>query len=325
MTLTGFEIFNIAYPSAVCSVPEGTCLLAYRGSIAHGMYVPSADPASIDDVDLMGVVLGSERNYLGMQDWGSRGTREVKQGKYDCVYYELKKMVSLLLQGNPNVMSMLWCKDYLSCSPAGRALIDARHIFVGKHVYNAFAGYAHAQMEKMETRNPDELRQYLAATAEAKFRGIHPNHKGEKFPEPERDTGELRDIANYGDERLHSSLAHFIRKGENIGYLGDKRKQLVLKNGYDTKNAAHLVRLLRMCREFMQSGELLVFRSDAAELLDIKAGKWDLSRVKEHAAELFRLCREARDASALPDEPDREAAERLVIGILRDHLGVRNA
>jgi hypothetical protein len=63
------------------------------------------------------------------------------------------------------------------------------------------------------------------------------------------------------------------------GY-GDKRKQLVLRHGYDSKNAAHLIRLLRMCVEFMKNGELVVSRPDAAELLDIKAGKWTLEQVK---------------------------------------------
>ena len=34
---------------------EGLILLGYRGSIAHGMYVPQEDPDSIDDKDVMGV------------------------------------------------------------------------------------------------------------------------------------------------------------------------------------------------------------------------------------------------------------------------------
>lgn len=321
--MTDWSIFNLKNPDGICKIPGGTIMLAYRGSIAHNMYVPGTDPNSIDDVDLMGFVIGAESCYLGLTEWGSRGTKEYKEAQYDCVFYELRKAVSLLLQGNPNILGMLWLRweDYLYLTSAARELIANRHLFIGKHVYNAFAGYAYAQLEKMESRDPAELREYMAVTAELKHRGSHPNHKGEIFPEPERATGAARDAANWDTEKLIARLRHYQKKGENIGYLGEKRKGLVLEHGYDSKNAAHLIRLLRMCKEFMATGELTVYRTtDAAELLDIKRGKWLLSDIKRYADELFAECKAARDASTLRSEPDREGAERLMIQILRNSL-----
>jgi hypothetical protein len=94
----------------------------------------------------------------------------------------------------------------------------------------------------------------------------------------------------------------------------------VLEHGYDSKNAAHCVRLLRMAGEYLRTGELTVFRPDADELLEIKRGKWALSRVKDHANELFAGMKEARDISPLPDEPNRDEAEKLLIRIVRDSL-----
>jgi hypothetical protein len=234
-------------------------------------------------------------------------------------------MLSLLLQGNPNVLSLLWLRpqDYLLLTDAGRSMIENRHLFAGKHVYNAFAGYAHQQLSKMEIRDPDELRMYLALTAEAKIRGIHPNHKGEVIPYPDNydtDSGEARNAKAHRDEVLLSKLQHFMKKGENLCYLGDKRKHLVLEHGYDSKNAAHCVRLLRMAGEYLRTGELTVFRPDADELLEIKRGKWALSQVKAHADDLFAGMRDARDASPLPDEPNRDEAEKLLIRIVRDTL-----
>ena len=111
-----------------------------------------------------------------------------------------------------------------------------------------------------------------------------------------------------------------MKKGENLGYLGDKRKQLVLEHGYDSKNAAHCVRLLRMAGEYLRTGELIVHRPDADELLEIKRGKWGLSRVKAHADELFAGMRGARDTSPLPEEPDRQAAEALLVKIVRESV-----
>lgn len=305
------------------SPPPETFWLAYRGSIAHGMFIPSTDPKSIDDIDLMGFVFGSRENYFGLHEWGSRRTKEIKQGAYDVVLYEIRKAVSLLLQGNPNILSMLWVagEHTLIRQPAAQALIDNRELFLGKHVYNAFAGYAHQQMEKMETRDPAELREYLAVTAELKERGQHPNHKGERILRTDStETGESRDARNWDLEKLLARLRHFQRKGENLGYMGDKRKQLVLEHGYDSKNAAHLIRLLRMCVEFFQTGKMNVKRPDANELLDIKRGKWKLDDIKALATDLFADARAAKDASGMPEGPDHTGAEWLLVRLIEGRL-----
>jgi hypothetical protein len=342
------ELFNKEDPSKSFQVPDNVCFMAYRGSVAHNMWVPGSDPNSIDDVDLIGVVLAPVECYLGLQQWGSTGTKEVKQNQYDAVFYEIKKAVSLLLQGNPNILSLLWThpQHIIYRSEVSELLINNRNLFVGKHVYNSFAGYAHAQLEKMESRDPAQLRDYIAVTNELKYRGAHPNHKGEQFPRENAlpfpdsihiaiDSGdfECMEDANRramsgveynayctSTDVLLQKLASYHKKGENLGYMGDKRKRLVLEHGYDAKNAGHLIRLLRMCIEFLQTGELQVYRTDAEELLDIKRGKWELSWVKEHAAELFVQAKEARDKSTLPSEPDREGAEKMLVQILRKHV-----
>jgi hypothetical protein len=322
-----------------CSIPDGTFLLGYRGSIAHNMHVPQSDPSSIDDIDLMGFVVGGPEHYFGLKEWGSRGTKEYWEGKYDCVFYEARKAVSLLLQGNPNIVSMLWLRPehYIYRSPEANLLIQNRHLFVGRHVYNSFAGYASAQLRKMETRDPAELRDYVAVTWELKYRGAHPNHKGEVFPRrvdidaevrrgltPEQlMDGEQLNAYFTKTDALLQKLASYHKKGENIGYLGDKRKQLVLDHGYDAKNAAHCVRLLRMCVDFLKTGEMTVYRTaDADELLDIKRGKWTLERVKAHADELFQAAKAARDASTLPEQPDCDGAERILVQIVKSRLGL---
>jgi len=105
------------------------------------------------------------------------------------------------------------------------------------------------------------------------------------------------------------------------GYMGAKRKQLIKKYGYDTKNAAHLIRLLTMGTEILNTGRPKVFRDEDAEmLLDIKTGKWSLEKVKDLSKELFKGAKEAHEASKLPEEPDFDRAEVLVMSILQDHL-----
>lgn len=97
------------------------------------------------------------------------------------------------------------------------------------------------------------------------------------------------------------------------GYMGEKRKQLVDRYGYDCKNAAHAIRLFRMGIEFMQTGEMLVRRPDAEELKRIKSGAWTMREVDVAVNDTEREARAARDASTLPDAPDEDWAERMML------------
>lgn len=108
------------------------------------------------------------------------------------------------------------------------------------------------------------------------------------------------------------------------------RAALERRVGYDAKNAMHLVRLLRMCREILTNGSVTVKRPDASELLDIRNGAWSYERLSSWAAqqdaELDAVC----DASPLPRAPDREAldalctdvVERAIMRIYADARGV---
>ena len=104
------------------------------------------------------------------------------------------------------------------------------------------------------------------------------------------------------------------------GYMGKKRKALVDKYGYDCKNAAHCIRLLKMGMEFLTEGSLNVFREDAPWLLEIKRGEWKLSEVKSVAKRLFELADEAYIKSTLPAEPDYDKINELVKKILLNYI-----
>ncbi len=111
---------------------------------------------------------------------------------------------------------------------------------------------------------------------------------------------------------------HKMTHGAHEGYMGEKRKEIVARFGYDTKNAAHLIRLLRVGIEFLREGYLRVDRGglDATELLDIKHGAWTLEQVQDEAASLFRRAEEAHDRSTLPQCPDRGRINALCVAIV---------
>jgi predicted nucleotidyltransferase len=87
------------------------------------------------------------------------------------------------------------------------------------------------------------------------------------------------------------------------------------------KNAAHLIRLLRMGIEFLTEGILYVERTnDATQLLEIKHGEWSLDSVKQEAERLFTLCQEAYIHSPLPPKPDSEKINTICIELLQSKI-----
>lgn len=280
--------------------------LAYVGSHSHGTYVPPTDPDAIDDVDLMGVVLPPPRFVVGVdtfEHW------VCQREELDIVVYSLHKFVGLLLKGNPNVLGLLWLRpeDYLLRSPLFDRLIASRHLFAAKSVYASFAGYASGQLQRMTSYSPAIQAEIDTLTVELEAAGWYLNEvmDGRPVPMPK---GITPDEANAKAARLRHLRAKY-----HSAYMGEKRRNLVVRHGYDTKNAAHLVRLLAMCEEFMQTGTLNVYRTHDADLLRaIKRGEWTLDAVKELAETMFARVKVARDASTLPDQPDRRAVSLLL-------------
>jgi predicted nucleotidyltransferase len=99
------------------------------------------------------------------------------------------------------------------------------------------------------------------------------------------------------------------------GYMGQKRKDLKAKFGYDVKNAAHLVRLMTMAIETLETGRMEVRRPpmEAKRLIHIKQGGWTLEQVKHEAEALFDRAVTALHNTKLPAHPDDSVVNQLVI------------
>lgn len=295
-------------------LPEGLISLCWRGSIAHGMYVPQSNPDSIDDKDVMGVYVGPLEHYLG---FGRKDVYEQWAGEWDCVFYELRKFIGLLLNCNPNVLSLLWLKPngIIYENEIGARLREHRDLFVTKKAYHSFSGYAHAQFKKMISFNQEAQALMTQLEEQLTALGINPDSCDAGHALRTLDdqpfvgaTPEMMEVVKrYRGER---------RRYYSGGYMGQKRRELVRRVGYDAKNAAHLIRLLRMGIEFLIEGTIHVERVDAPELLEIKRGAWPLEKVKTEAERLFQLSQEAYVRSPLPPEPDRDRAERLCVQMI---------
>lgn len=102
----------------------------------------------------MGVYVGPLEHYLG---FGRRDVYEQWEADWDCVFYELRKFIGLLLNCNPNVLSLLWLKPngIIYESTLGARLRENRDLFVTKKAFHSFSGYAHQQFKKMISFNQE--------------------------------------------------------------------------------------------------------------------------------------------------------------------------
>jgi hypothetical protein len=291
-------------------------VLALMGSHSHGTYLPPEEPEAVDDVDLLGFVVPPLPFHLGLPRWEHW---RLQVDELDVVLYSLEKAVRLLLKSNPNIIGLLWLRDeeYVYRHPTFERLRARRDIFSSQAAAEAFAGYAYAQLKRMEAFNLERMAEY-----EALSRLIRQH--GPPAEVLEADAAKLRYIvANWGLDLDTLNRFRKVHRDYFSGYMGEKRKAMVRKYQYDVKNAAHLIRLLRMGTEFLEAGRLQVYRTtDAAELKQIKRGRWTLEQVKAEAERLFAGIEDARRRSPLKPEPDTLAANDLLIEIHRAMLGL---
>lgn len=291
---------------------QSSCvMLCYVGSHSHGTYVPPTDPDAIDDTDLMAVLIPPRQYITGLdsfEGWNAQWE------ELDVVVYSFHKFARLLLKSNPNVLGTLWLRpqDYLIQRPAWVRLIEERHLFATRGAHAAFAGYANGQLERMVSYSPAIQEEIDGLQAKLEACGWTLQDVMDKRPVPMPYGGTTPAEANAWADRLR-----YLRAKYHAAYMGEKRRGLVVRHGYDTKNAAHLIRLLKMCVGFLKTGEMEVYRTtDAAQIMEIKRGEWPLENVKAYAEALFAEAKVARDDSQLPYQIDFRAVSDLVVDIV---------
>lgn len=131
------------------------------------------------------------------------------------------------------------------------------------------------------------------------------------------------------EREYESAMTHWKQYQDWKKSRNAARAGLEEKYGYDTKHGAHLVRLLRMGREILTTGQVNVWRGgpngDAAELLSIRRGEWSYDKLVEYS--------EAEDASlneiyknkayTIPNAPARNKIDELCVRLVEDALSLR--
>jgi predicted nucleotidyltransferase len=123
-------------------------------------------------------------------------------------------------------------------------------------------------------------------------------------------------------ERQYASLKQQYDQYQNWKKTRNKtRSALEEKYGYDTKHAYHLVRLIRMCREVLTTGKVIVKRPDREELLAIRNGAWTYDQLIEFAKkEEVELNALYDSTNILPKKPDFKKLDKLCMTLVEKSL-----
>lgn len=125
------------------------------------------------------------------------------------------------------------------------------------------------------------------------------------------------------EKEYRNALKNWEDYQRHLKQRNQKRLETEKKFGFDTKNASHLVRLVRMCKEIVTTEKVFVKRPDAEELQAIRNGAWSYDQLIEYVdrenQELEKLTR----TSKLPGQPPIEKIQNLLIEMHKEFYQIK--
>lgn len=104
----------------------------------------------------------------------------------------------------------------------------------------------------------------------------------------------------------------------NLSTAAEGRNDLVDRFGYDTKKAMHSIRLLLGCVQILKEGDFSTYRPERKLLVDIREGKYLYQDILEMVSGLQKTIELEYKKSALPDTPNRDKINELLMSIVED-------
>lgn len=305
-------------------------ILTVAGSIAYGTSNESSD------VDLRGVAVETRKNIMGLSTFEQFEDRET-----DTVIYGFKKFISLCLSCNPNMMELLGTNEEhcILLTEEGRLLRKNAGLFLSKRAIQSFGNYATAQLRRLQNAlirdysNDTEAEEHILnrvhnqmAHLKKSFRSLSGGEMElylDKSTKPDKDMEIFMDIQLHhfplrDFKTIYSDISTVVRDYSAINHRNNKKDEPHLY-----KHAMHLLRLLATGTDILNGKGIITYRSDEQELF------LSIRRVKLSFEEIFRLVdeyearfKQAAANTALPDEPDFQQVERLMMEIYTKRLAL---
>ncbi len=299
---------------------DRTIFLTIHGSNAFGTNIPDSD------LDVKGICIPPKEIILGFNN----KFEQAEQNDPDLVIYSLQKFMYMAANCNPSLIEFLYPEPrfHIIKTGLGQKLINNRHLFLSKKAKHTFNGYAISQLKRMRTHRAWLLNPPKKQPQRADY-GLEEGKKVSSSVQGAFDNLLKRGATFDGavmvlldKEKKYATAVNHWKQYENWKKTRNPaRAKLEAKFGYDVKHAMHLVRLMRMCREILTTGKVIVFRPDAEELLAIRNGAWKyeelISWAEKQDEELNELY---EDCNILPHQPDREKLNDLCIELVEELL-----
>jgi uncharacterized protein len=356
-------IFNDLYNSN-----EHLLIKCISGSQAYGLQTNASD------TDIRGIFIQPKNTWYGLP-----APDQYADDKNDIVYYELQKVVQLLLKNNPNILELINTpKDSILYKHPLMQLFTPE-LFLSKLCLQSFAGYAFAQIDKAQGLNKkimnpmDEQRKGLldfcwvaqsngsilladwlaqqnisinqcgisaiehmkncyhlyvnkGKDDVVKFKGIIDKDNVQLVLSsiPKQYTAATLIYCNI--EGFQKYCTDYTAYWQWVKNRNQVRYQANISNNtnYDTKNMMHTFRLLNMAYEIATEHTINVHRPDKDFLLNIRNATYSYDTLIAMANDKLQIIKEAFASSTLPNAPNINKVEEILIGVREEWYANKN-
>lgn len=301
--------------------------LTLSGSHAYGTNVEGSD------IDIRGVAGSPET--LGFNHF-----EQAIDNRTDTVIYAVNKFVSLLAQGNPNIIELLGNDPelYVNMTPEGQMLLDNKELFLTRRVAYSYGGFANDQLRRLQMgllRNgtsPEPLKNKFEKRSLDRLVAGQGKDDVFKISISEEVDSEGKhpllisgSLNNYPVNSLKSLLRGLTTTIDQ--YEQPQHPKAQKDAAHINKHAMHLVRLYYTAFDILEQGRIVTCRDkEREELLAIRNGKY-MCEDGSYAPEFFefvdalekRFQNDVRK-TPLPAKPDFGKIEELLVEINKSYL-----
>lgn len=306
-------------------------LLTIGGSHAYGTSNANSD------IDIRGIATERPQEIIGLSSF-----EQVVDLNTDTTIYSFKKIVSLLLNMNPNTIEIFGTRDDMIfyINKYGKMLKDNLDLFLSQKVIDSFGGYALQQLRRLENALANdhypqaEKEKHIANSIRNQFShfervytsfdkgsivlNVKPSEKENMDSEIYMDIN-IKDYPLRDFKAIYAEMSNVVKDYDKLNHRNRKKDDLHLN-----KHAMHLLRLMLMLIDILTTGEVITYRGKDLELLmDVRNGKYQKSD-GTYYPEFFELVTKlqndidyAATHTILKPEPDIKKIEELVMDINR--------
>ena len=310
--------------------------LTLGGSHAYGTNVETSD------VDVRGCALNSRSDLLGLSAF-----EQVVNTETDTTIYSFNKLISLLINCNPNTIELLGCKPehYFMLTDIGKQMIDNRKLFLSQKAVASFGGYATQQLRRLQNalardRLPQaQTEEHIKGALERSIKSF-----GDRYTSFENGGIELLTAESTRDDldtevfcnihidkyparefqTLLNTLSAVVGNYEKLNHRNHKKDDAHLN-----KHAMHLIRLYLMCLDILENEEIRTYReNDRDFLLSIRNGAFQ-NEDGTYRQEFFDIVSDfekklkyAKENTSLPAKPNMKRIEEFVMSVNKAAIDV---